>query len=133
METIALLSEPIGDPLTVPNALAFREAAQDVTVVLNGEGGDPCFGGPKNVPMLLAELLGDGKDGGPISAYGAQSVGTFGRERSYLRTHEKCFEDLRSALLTHVQAQLEDSPLEHFVAEHFVDPRWHSSSPACKQ
>ena len=29
-------------------------------MVLNGEGGDPCFGGPKNLPMLLAELYGDG-------------------------------------------------------------------------
>ena len=26
--------------------------------VLNGEGGDPCFGGPKNIPMLLHELYG---------------------------------------------------------------------------
>ena len=31
--------------------------AREVGVVLNGEGGDPCFGGPKNLPMLLAELL----------------------------------------------------------------------------
>ena len=54
-ESIALLSDPIGDPLTVPNALLFREAAATTGVVLNGEGGDPCFGGPKNLPMLLAE------------------------------------------------------------------------------
>ena len=125
-ETIALLSEPIGDPLTVPNALAFREAAQDVSVVLNGEGGDPCFGGPKNLPMLLAELLGDGKDGGPVGAFGAQSVGAFGRERSYLRAHEKCFDDLPSALLPSMQAQLGDTPLERFIADHFADPRWRS-------
>src|SRR6185436_16173279 len=61
-ESIALLSDPIGDPLTVPNALLFREAARQVGVVLNGEGGDPCFGGPKNIPMLLAELFGDGAE-----------------------------------------------------------------------
>ena len=63
-ETIGLLNEPIGDPLTVPNALLFREAAAEVGVVLNGEGGDPCFGGPKNLPMVLAELLGDGANDG---------------------------------------------------------------------
>ena len=57
-ETIAMLSDPIGDPLTVPNALLFREAANHVGVILNGEGGDPCFGGPKNLPMVLAELYG---------------------------------------------------------------------------
>src|SRR5262249_8436588 len=56
-ESITLLSEPIGDPLTVPNALLFREAASEVRVVLNGEGGDPSFGGPKNMPMLLAEIF----------------------------------------------------------------------------
>jgi asparagine synthase (glutamine-hydrolysing) len=51
-ESIAFLSDPVGDPLTVPNALLFREAAHQAGAVLNGEGGDPCFGGPKNVPML---------------------------------------------------------------------------------
>ena len=125
-ETIALLSDPIGDPLTVPNALAFREAARDVGVVLNGEGGDPCFGGPKNLPMLLAELLGDGKDGGPISACGAEPVGAYGRERSYLRAHEKCFDDLPVLLAPHLEAALCDAPLERFLAEHFADPRWRS-------
>src|SRR5207249_8058124 len=59
-ETISQLSDPIGDPLTVPNALLFREAAHEVGVVLNGEGGDPCFGGPKNLPMLLSELYDAG-------------------------------------------------------------------------
>jgi asparagine synthase (glutamine-hydrolysing) len=125
-DTIALLSNPIGDPLTVPNALAFREAARDVSVVLNGEGGDPCFGGPKNLPMLLAELLGDGREGGPISAHGAEAVGEFGRERSYLRAHEKCFDDLPAMLTREARAPLVDAPLERFLAEHFADPRWQS-------
>jgi asparagine synthase (glutamine-hydrolysing) len=125
-DTIALLSDPIGDPLTVPNALAFREAARDVSVVLNGEGGDPCFGGPKNLPMLLAELLGDGRDGGPISAHGAEAVGMFGRERSYLRAHEKCFDDLAVMLTRKASAILVDAPLERFQAEHYADRRWRS-------
>ncbi len=77
----ALLSDPIGDPLTVPNALLFREAARDVGVVLNGEGGDPCFGGPKNLPMLLAELLRRRRRTARRRRYA--------RERSYLRAHLK--------------------------------------------
>ncbi len=47
-ETMAVLDDPIGDPLTVTNLLLGRLARQDVGIVLNGEGGDPCFGGPKN-------------------------------------------------------------------------------------
>jgi asparagine synthase (glutamine-hydrolysing) len=57
-ETMAYLDDPIGDPLTVPNLLIGRLAREAVRVVLNGEGGDPCFGGPKNQPMLLNNLYG---------------------------------------------------------------------------
>ena len=55
-ETMADLDDPIGDPLTVPNLLLAKLAKQTVEIVLNGEGGDPCFGGPKNQPMLLNSL-----------------------------------------------------------------------------
>ena len=89
-ETIALHSDPIGDPLTVPNSLLFREAGAEVGVVLNGEGGDPCFGGPKNLPMLLAELYGD--------VAGAEDE-RLARERSYLRAHLKCFDDFDAGAL----------------------------------
>ena len=54
--TMAHLDNPIGDPLTVPNLLLGRLAKTDVDVILNGEGGDPCFGGPKNQPMLINSL-----------------------------------------------------------------------------
>lgn len=52
------LDDPIGDPITVPNFLLAEAAAQVTNLVLNGEGGDPCFGGPKNIPMMLASLYG---------------------------------------------------------------------------
>ena len=59
-ETVALLDSPVGDPLTVPNLMLAEAAAGDgLRVVLNGEGGDPVFGGPKNLPMLLYELHRD--------------------------------------------------------------------------
>lgn len=105
-DSIGLLSDPIGDPLTVPNYILFQEASRRVRVVLNGEGGDPCFGGPKNLPMLLSELYEDG-----------------GRERSYLRAHQKCFDDLPAMLAPEV---LEHQRLEADLLPAFADPRWPS-------
>jgi asparagine synthase (glutamine-hydrolysing) len=112
--TIACLDKPIGDPLTVPNALLFREAARDVGVVLNGEGGDPCFGGPKNVPMLLAELLGDATDDGDPHA----------RARNYLLAHQKCYGELASMLTREARAAIADAVLERPITRHFEDGRW---------
>ena len=77
-ETAYLLDDPIGDPLTVPNALVARAAsATGYRRALNGEGGDPCFGGPKNVPMLLASWYGDEP-----------------RDRAYARAYQRFFDDL---------------------------------------
>ena len=115
---LAMLGDPIGDPLTVPNALLFREAAREVDVVLNGEGGDPCFGGPKNLPMLLAELLGDGLESDDVASP------PFARERSYLRAHQKCYDDLPKMLLPDVMAGLGGTTLEQEIAPFFTDPRW---------
>ena len=111
-DAIGALSDPIGDPLTVPNALLFRAAAAEVGVVLNGEGGDPCFGGPKNLPMLLAELYGNGD---PLA-----------RERSYLRAHQKCYDDLDRALTPGVRDALAAAPLEGLLTPLFDDRRWHN-------
>lgn len=112
--TVGALSQPNGDPLTVPNALLFRRAAQDTGFLLNGEGGDPCFGGPKNAPMLLAELLaqGDGE--------------RYGRARSYLRAHQKCYDDLPSMLRPELAAQLEQHDMEQLVDSWLCDARWPS-------
>jgi len=114
-DAIGLLNDPIGDPLTVPNALLFREAGAATGVVLNGEGGDPCFGGPKNLPMLLAELLGDGAN---------EAADPLARERSYLRAHQKCYDDLPSMLSARVREALAEDPLEPRLTPHFADPRW---------
>lgn len=80
-ESISLLDDPIGDPLTVPNLVLGREAATVTKTILNGEGGDPCFGGPKNQPMLLNSLYtGEGDSQRQV--------------RSYLASFQKCSEDL---------------------------------------
>lgn len=115
-ETIGLSSDPIGDPLTVPNALAFRAASAEVGVVLNGEGGDPSFGGPKNLPMLLAELLGDGANPVGDSAWP--------RARTYLRAHGKCFDDLPRLLSPAAHAALADGVLERDLEDSLADPRF---------
>ncbi|MGV3720324.1 MAG: asparagine synthetase B family protein, partial [Actinomycetota bacterium] len=99
-ETLAALDDPIGDPLTVPNFLLGREAARDVPVVFNGEGGDPCFGGPKNLPMLLNELYAGDED----------------RCGAYLRSYQKCYDDLPRLLSPEALRAAEKlPPLEELV------------------
>ena len=117
-DTIRSLSDPVGDPLTVPNALLFREAANDVGELLNGEGGDPCFGGPKNLLMLLAHLLGDGRHSAAVKGYE--------RESSYLRSYGKCYDDLPAMLSPEVYQSAAQDPIEGWFRPYFTDSRWPS-------
>lgn len=52
---IDLVGEPLADPAWVPTALLARRAAQDVKMVLVGEGADELFGG---YPTYLGAALG---------------------------------------------------------------------------
>lgn len=106
-ETVALLDCPVGDPLTVPNFLLAKNAAEDgLHHVFNGEGGDPCFGGPKNLPMLILALQQE--------KY--QNLSTI-----YLQSYRKCFDDLPFLLSNDLQNELKNSlNLERFV-EPFLD------------
>lgn len=88
--TMAALDNPIGDPLTVPNYLMGQFARKHSQYVFNGEGGDQCFGGPKNAPMLLSE-------------YYSSSVS---RETNYLCAYRKCYDELPLLLSARVQAEL---------------------------
>jgi asparagine synthase (glutamine-hydrolysing) len=112
--TLGALSKPIGEPLSVANALLFETIAPDAGVVLNGEGGDPCFGGPKNVPMLLREIYGP--------SYSDETA--WHRERAYLLAHRKCFDDLERMLAPGLAEILAAEPLERMIAPHLNDPRW---------
>ena len=87
-EIIWKLDDPIGDPVTVPNYLLARAASKVADVVLNGEGGDPCFGGPKNIPMLLAQMYG------PLPG----ELPTGWLERNYLRAFQRSYQDLGALL-----------------------------------
>lgn len=104
-ESLAVLDDPIGDPLTTPNLLIGREAAKVTGTILNGEGGDPSFGGPKNTPMLLHALYG----GDELTA-------------AYLRSFAKCHDDLPSLLTPEVRSALRDAPpAGHWFAPRLVD------------
>jgi asparagine synthase (glutamine-hydrolysing) len=98
-ETLAHLDDPIGDPLTVPNLILGRAAAQSVGVVLNGEGGDPCFGGPKNQPMLLTRLYGRPAEDAADALAAA-----------YLASFQKCAADLPRLLRPEVWQRVRDEP-----------------------
>ncbi|MEV4141151.1 asparagine synthase-related protein [Dactylosporangium sp. NPDC049742] len=104
-DTVALLDSPVGDPLTVPNLMLAEAVAGDgMRVVLNGEGGDPVFGGPKNLPMLLYELHRD--DPSPDA-----------RSLAYLRSYRKCYGDLPALLTADTLRALDGEPgPERFVA-----------------
>ncbi|WP_298816501.1 asparagine synthetase B family protein [Chloroflexus sp.] len=114
-ETVALLDCPVGDPLTTPNLLLSRAAARDgLTVILNGEGGDPVFGGPKNLPMIVFELHRD--DPTPAA-----------RARAYLLSYRKCYDQLERLLSADVYDALRAAPsLERHVQPYLEAPQMSS-------
>jgi asparagine synthase (glutamine-hydrolysing) len=93
LQTATILDEPIGDPLTVPNIIVVEEAAKEVQLVFNGEGGDPVFGGPKNLPIMAFE------------AYSA-GMSEFSRKEMYLRAYNKGHEHLPKLLTQDFQQQI---------------------------
>jgi asparagine synthase (glutamine-hydrolysing) len=79
------LDEPIGDPITVPNFELASHVAAEQRIVFNGEGGDPVFGGPKNLPMMLHHWYGHAREE------------NF-REKRYLASYRRGYEILASVL-----------------------------------
>lgn len=109
-ETIALMGNPVGDPLTVPNTLIFREASQYSSVLFNGEGGDPNFGGPKNIPMILSQIYGN-------SLYFENPEQPFLREKNYLYSYRKLYEDLPQFIEASHWQSLPDFALERQLSD----------------
>ncbi|MBR8828383.1 MAG: asparagine synthase [Gomphosphaeria aponina SAG 52.96 = DSM 107014] len=104
--TLANLDDPIGDPLTVPNYLLAQFAREKVKVILNGEGGDPCFGGPKNQPMLLSQL------------YNQEEL-----LLAYLTSYQKCATDLSRLLKPDVWKAVENE-VSVFAADLYADANY---------
>ncbi|KDN87288.1 asparagine synthetase B family protein [Kitasatospora cheerisanensis] len=114
-DTVALLDSPVGDPLTVPNLMLAEAVAGDgLSVSLNGEGGDPVFGGPKNLAMLVFELL-------------REDPSEQARADAYLHTYRKCWEDLPVLLTGEALAALDalgpDAHPRRHVAPYLTDRR----------
>ena len=111
-DTAALLDSPVGDPLTVPNLLLAEAVAGDgLRTVLNGEGGDPVFGGPKNLPMLVQEM-----HAGAPGAHGSPWYED--RATAYVRSYRKCWTDLPDLLTADALSALESAP----APQRFVEP-----------
>ncbi|MEE1806636.1 asparagine synthetase B family protein [Streptomyces sp. BE133] len=111
-EAAALLDSPVGDPLTVPNLLLAETVAADgASVVLNGEGGDPVFGGPKNLPMLVQEMHRE--PGAPWDE---------DRATAYLRSYRKCWTDLPTLLTAQTLDALRDAPRPQRFVEPYLTP-----------
>lgn len=93
------LDDPIGDPVAMPNYLLAEYAAGHTPLILNGEGGDPCFGGPKNIPMLLNTLYGN--------TAGESADGWL--ERQYLHAFQRAYGDLEQLLSPDIQHAIGDT------------------------
>lgn len=117
-DVAACFDRPVGDPLTLPNALLFRHVTEHASVLLNGEGGDPCFGGPKNLPMVLAELYGDARNAG--------YTGECARERTYLRAHQRGYDDLPDILTAEAKERIRGEVIERELSPLFADERWNT-------
>lgn len=105
---------PVGDPLTVPNLLLAEAAAGDgLRTVLNGEGGDPCFGGPKNLPLLIEQL----------HRRPDKSLAQI-----YLSSYRKCYDDLPFLLRPEIHEKLKNAvPLERAVEPFLESARFEST------
>jgi asparagine synthase (glutamine-hydrolysing) len=106
------LDEPIGDPITMPNFALAERMRQDVRHVFNGEGGDPVFGGPKNLPMLLHHVYG-GVDRGPGF-----------RERAYLASYRRGYDEIHRLIAPSFRAQIDPArDLEALLTPYFETER----------
>ena len=108
-EIIWRLDDPLCDCITVPNFLLAREAADDASVVFNGEGGDPLFGGPKNKFMILGEWY---------KAYGG-----YERHHAYLASYHKFYPYFDAMCTPEFRAQGGGlDPLGEMVGAYLDDP-----------
>ena len=91
------LDEPIGDPITQPNFELASIVGNHGNLVFNGEGGDPLFGGPKNLTMLLSHWYG-----------GVDRAANF-RETAYLASYRRAYEEWDRLLTNQFQSKLAES------------------------
>lgn len=103
------LDDPIGDPITQPNFELAARVSDEVRFIFNGEGGDPCFGGPKNLPMLLHHWYG-----------GIDRRANF-REQRYLESYRRAYEEISQLLSPNIREAIDpDRDLEGVFRPYFA-------------
>lgn len=113
-ETIWHLDDPVGDPITIPNFELARYAANYTDIIFNGEGGDPCFGGPKNIPMLMEEL------------YPMERPKNY-KEKAYLASYRRGYQHMKNFFSKDLLAELdEEEQLERILTPFFQEERLNS-------
>jgi len=100
------LEDLLSEPIAVPNYLLAREAARTCDVLFTGEGGDPLFGGPKNIGMVLEGL------------YGARRLGS-----AYMSAHHHLADDLDEALTPEWRESFDADALRQDVERRFERTR----------
>ena len=100
------LDDPIGDPITMPNFSLAQSLENETDFVFNGEGGDPCFGGPKNIPMMLTHWYGQERD--PLF-----------RENAYLQSYRRAYEELDHLLAPWLDRRIDRTSLTSTLTPFF--------------
>lgn len=101
------LDEPIGDPITQPNYELAAHVRRHGSFVFNGEGGDPVFGGPKNLPMMM------------LHWYGGDLDANF-REKAYLASYRRGYEEWQRLLTDEFREQIQpEQDLEQILSPFF--------------
>ena len=103
------LEDSLTEPIAVPNFLLAREAARTCDVLFTGEGGDPSFGGPKNIGMVLAHAYRDR----PL----APSL-----PEAYMTSHHHLADDLPFALTDDWRKSFDSAAFARMLSRH-VEPR----------
>jgi len=107
-EMIWRLDDVIGDPITMPNYELSAHVSRNFQSAFNGEGGDPLFGGPKNLPMLLHHW------------YGVPDRRENFREQLYLASYRRGYDELSRLLSPDFKARIDFSAdLEQILTPFF--------------
>lgn len=102
------LDDPIGDPVTIPNFELAAAVSTEFEYIFNGEGGDPCFGGPKNLSMMLAHW------------YGGIERCKYFREKQYLMSYRRAYEEMKHLLTPEFLKEIdEEEYLYGILTPHF--------------
>jgi asparagine synthase (glutamine-hydrolysing) len=102
------LEDLLSEPIAVPNFLLAGQARSACDVLFTGEGGDPPFGGPKNIGMVLARAY----ERSPL----APSLAS-----AYMTSHHHLVDDLDAALTPEWRLSFGLDALSHLLLEQ-IDP-----------